>query len=115
MAGFSDVAKALTVSIIVFLLNKLAYYVVSDAYSLFKRYSCGQWWSLMFSGSLSTWGSVGFGVPQGLIIGPIIIWKWFSNCCDSKKMVHGAGIYMSDYSNVVFGKDADVRTWLAFI
>ena len=73
MAGFLDLAKAFDCVNHDILLDKLTHYgVVGNAHSWFESYLCGRQQAVKFGGCLSAWGSVRVGVPQGLILGPLL-------------------------------------------
>ena len=73
MAGFLDLEKAFDCVDHTILLCKLAYYVlVNGAHAWFKSYLSNRRQCVKYDGSLSSWGSIGVGVPQGSILGPLL-------------------------------------------
>ena len=74
VARFLHLAKPLTVSIMIILLDKLAHYgIAGNAHSWFESYLCGHQQAVKFDGNLSAWGSVRVCVPQGSILGASIV------------------------------------------
>ena len=55
------------------LLDKLAHYgAVGGAHAWLESYLCGHQQAVKFDDSLSAWGSVKVGVPQGSILGSLL-------------------------------------------
>ena len=97
--------KVFSYSIAQLFLDKLAHYgVVGKAHAWFESYLCGCQQTVKFDGSLSAWGSVRVGVPQGSILGPLL----FSNFVnDLPSVVDHAQInmYADDTELHCCGKD----------
>ena len=71
MTGFLDLAKAFDRVNHDILLDKLAHYgIAGGAHAWLESYLCGHQQAVKFDDSLSAWGSVKVGVPQGSILGP---------------------------------------------
>ena len=69
VAGFLDLSKAFDCVNHDILLEKLAHYgVVDGVHAWLASYLCGHQQAVKFDDSLSAWGSVKVGVPQGSIL-----------------------------------------------
>ena len=70
---FLDLAKAFDSVDHTILLGKLTYHgVVDGAHAWFKSYLSYRRQCVKYDGSLSSWGSIGVGVLQGSILGPLL-------------------------------------------
>ena len=52
---------------------------MGDAYAWLESYLCGHQQAVKFDDSLSAWGSVKVGVPQGSILGPLLLSVFVNN------------------------------------
>jgi len=72
-AIFLDLAKAFDTVDHAILLSKLRYYGFQEvSYDFLYDYLSDRQQKVHFHGELSDWGSVSIGVPQGLILGPLL-------------------------------------------